>query len=163
MIVGIAVKEGINAWRGNLCCPPQRAGAADTPRRVAKWRSLGSMITVDGSAFDHVELSVSAPLSPSDLTAARASLEPLIGTPAMRRILVVVESVGLPGPKTIWEDLKLARLIRHIRWVALVTDIGWYARLSELSGALLPGLTIKHFEPDRAAAALQWLSARPID
>jgi hypothetical protein len=121
------------------------------------------MITVDSSAFDHVELSVSAPLSPSDLTAARASLDPLIGTPAMRRILVVVESIGLPGPKAIWEDLKLAPLISHIRWVALVTDIGWYARLSELSGALLPGLTIKHFEPDQSATALDWLSTRPID
>jgi hypothetical protein len=30
MIAGIAVKEGINAWRGNLCCPPPGAGAADT-------------------------------------------------------------------------------------------------------------------------------------
>lgn len=121
------------------------------------------MITIDSSAIDHVEISVSAPLSPNDLIEARATLGNLVDTAAIRRVLIVVESIGLPGPRAIWEDLKLAPLIGHIRWVALVTDIGWYARLSELSGTLLPGLTIKHFEPDQAAAAQEWLDAQRID
>lgn len=121
------------------------------------------MITVDASALDHVEMSVAAPLTPADLIDAGASLRLLAGTPTLRRVLVVVESLGLPGPKAIWEDLKLAPLITHIRWTAVVTDIGWYAHLSELSGALLPGLTIKHFLPEEMAAAREWLAAQPID
>jgi len=82
-----------------------------------------------------------------------------VGTPALGRMLVVVESIGLPKPKALWEDLKLAPLITHIRRVALITDIKWYAHLSEISGALWPRLTIKHFEPTEAAAARKWLAA----
>lgn len=118
------------------------------------------MISVDGSAFDHVELSVAAPLEVRDLAEAGDSLRALSGTPALRRVLVVVESIGLPEPRAIWEDLKLTPLIADVRWVALITDIGWYARLSELSGALWPGLTIKHFEPGDAAAARTWLTSQ---
>ena len=117
------------------------------------------MITVDVSPIDHVEMFVAAPLSVSDITDAGTSLRQLVGTPALGRMLVVVESIGLPKPKALWEDLKLAPLITHIRRVALITDIKWYAHLSEISGALWPRLTIKHFEPTEAAAARKWLAA----
>jgi hypothetical protein len=118
------------------------------------------MITVDGSAADHVEISVAAPFTVADLIGAGADLRQLAETPALRRALVVVDSLGLPEPRAMWEDLKLTPLITHFRWVALVTDIEWYAHLSELAGALWPGLTIKHFEPSEAAAALAWLQTR---
>ena len=117
------------------------------------------MITVDDSPIDHVEMYVAAPISVSDITDAGASLRQLVGTPALRRMLVVVESIGLPKPEALWEDLKLAPLITHIRRVALITDIKWYARLSEISGALWPGLTIKHFVPTEAVIAREWLTA----
>lgn len=122
-----------------------------------------SMITVDSSANDHVEISVTVPFTVADLTEAGTSLRQKVGTPALRRVLVVVESIGLPGPKALWEDLKLTPLITHMRWVALVTDREWYARLAGVSGALWPGLTIKHFEPANAGAALAWLAAQPDD
>jgi hypothetical protein len=121
------------------------------------------MITVDSSSIDHVEISVAAPLTAAELTDAGASLRELIGTPALRHVVVFVGSIALPKPKAIWEDLKLAPLITHIRWVALVTDIEWYARLSEITGAVWPGLTIKHFEPADAAAARSWLAAQLED
>jgi hypothetical protein len=77
--------------------------------------------------------------------------------------LVVVDSIGVLGPKALWEDLRLTPLITHMRWVALVTDREWYAHLSEGLGALWPGLTIKHFEPADAGAALTWLAGQPDD
>jgi hypothetical protein len=117
------------------------------------------MITVDDSPTDHVEMFVAAPLGVSDITAAGTALRQLVGRPAIRRMLVVVESIGLPKPEALWEDLKLAPLIIHIRRVALITDIKWYALLSEISGALWPRLTIKHFEPSEAAMAREWLAA----
>ena len=119
------------------------------------------MISVDLTAPDHVEISVAAPLTVADLTEAGTALRRVAGTPALRRVLVVVESIGVPRPRALWEDLKLAPLITHIRWTALVTDIEWYAHLAEISGALWPGLTIKHFEPADAAAARAWLVAQP--
>jgi hypothetical protein len=119
------------------------------------------MITIDSSSISHVEISVAAPFSVAELTDAGASLRQLVGTSALRHVLVFVKSIGLPKPKALWEDLKLTPLITHIRWVALVTDIEWYARLSEITGAVWPGLTIKHFEPADVAAARAWLAAQP--
>lgn len=31
VIAGIAIREGINAWHGDLCCPPPAAATPDTP------------------------------------------------------------------------------------------------------------------------------------
>jgi hypothetical protein len=119
------------------------------------------VITVHSSSTDLVEISVAAPITVADLTEAGDTLRSLAETEALRRVLVVVESIGLPKPKALWEDLKLAPLITHIRWTALVTDIEWYARLSEFTGALWPGLTIKHFLPADLARARAWLAAQP--
>lgn len=121
------------------------------------------MITIDGSAIHHVEMSVAAPLTAADLASAGATLRQLTGTPGLRRVLLVVESIGLPPPDALWEDLKLAPLITSIRWVALVTDIEWYALVSTISGVLIPGLTVKHFEPDEIDAARAWLAAHVAD
>ncbi|HEY5978516.1 MAG TPA: STAS/SEC14 domain-containing protein [Microlunatus sp.] len=121
------------------------------------------MINIDATANDRVEISVAAPLTVADFTAAGETLRPLVVTPAMRRVLLVVESLGLPRPQALWEDLKLAPLITSIRWVALVTDIEWYAHLFEITGALWPGLTVKHFRPAEGTAARAWLAARPDD
>jgi hypothetical protein len=78
-------------------------------------------------------------------------------------MLIVVESIGLPRPDVLWEDVKLTPLISAIRWVALVTNIEWYARLSEFAGAVWPGLTIKHFEPADVVSARAWLATRSDD
>ncbi len=117
------------------------------------------MITVDADATDHVGLTVAAPLTLSDLTTAGTALRALEGSTALRRVLVEVRSIGLPEPRAIWEDVKLIPIIGSIHRVALLTDLHWYARLSELAGAVWPGLTIKHFDPDDRAAALAWLAA----
>ena len=157
------------ARRGSLLpnlCPPvhprvvRRDRTDRLPPPLAVTRAyVDAMITVDGSGLNHVEISVAAPFTVADLREAGAALRQLAETPALHRVLVVVESIGMPKPKALWEDLKLTPLITHMRWVALVTDIEWYAHLSELTGALSPGLTIKHFEPSDADAALAWLTA----
>src|SRR3954447_5599103 len=103
------------------------------------------MITVDSSSADRVEIHVAAPITVADLEAAGTALRALVGQPGLRRVLAWVESFGHLSPQALWEDLKLAPLVTHLRWVALVTGMEWYARLSEVSGALWPGLTIKHF------------------
>jgi hypothetical protein len=121
------------------------------------------MITVDVGDADHVEMVVAAPFTAPDLVSAGDVLRRLRGTPTLRRVLVVVESIRLPKPDAMWEDLKLTPLIADMRWVAVVTDLEWYGRLSELTGALWPGLTIKHFEPADIAAARAWLASRPDD
>ena len=115
------------------------------------------MITIKEQA-DHVEIAVAAPITTQDVVDAGVALRQVTDPPGLWRVLVVVESIGLPNPRALWEDLKLTPLITRIRWVALVTDIEWYAHLSEISGALWPGLTIKHFEPSDVASAQAWLA-----
>jgi stage II sporulation SpoAA-like protein len=121
------------------------------------------MITVDAGRVDHVEMVVAAPFTAPDLADAGAALRRLAGTQKLRRVLVVVQSIRLPKPDAIWEDLKLTPLIGDMRWVAVVTEIEWYGRLAELAGALWPGLTIKHFEPAEVGSAREWLASRPDD
>ena len=116
------------------------------------------MISVDSSADDHVVMRVAAPLTLPDLTTTGTELRRLQGAAKLGRVLVEVDSIGLPAPRALWEDLKLTPLITSIHRVALVTDIEWYARLSELAGKVWPGLTIKHFEPEDLAAARTWLT-----
>lgn len=119
------------------------------------------MISVDSSPPDHIEMTVAAPFTTDDLIHLGTSLRALTHDPRLRRALVVVESITLPMPRAMWEDLKLTPLIRYFRRAALVTGIDWYAHLSELAGDLTPHLSIKHFQPGDLDAAREWLATRP--
>ncbi len=55
---------------------------------------------------------------------------------------------------------QLFRLVRRFERVALVADQQWLRKLSELEGALIPGVDIKGFEPEQEAEAEAWLEAR---
>lgn len=116
------------------------------------------MIDVDLTSADHVRIRVRAPLTVPDITTAGSALKAVEGTPRLRRALVEVESIGLPEPRVLWEDLRLAPLVGSFHRVALVTDLGWYAHLAELASAVSPRLTIKHFEAAEADAATAWLA-----
>jgi SpoIIAA-like len=139
---------------------PQPTGSVASPSPIVRWSSC--------RAPGNAGTAVSTPLGhcsscPGDLSAAGTTLRQPAATPVLQRVLVVVDSIGLADPRGLWEDLKLAPLITRMRWVALVTDIEWYARLSEFTGALWPGLDIKHFEPADAASARTWLADQSDD
>jgi hypothetical protein len=70
---------------------------------------------------------------------------------------MIVHSVGLASPRALWEDLKLAPHLRQVGRTAVLTDLNWYGTLSQISGTLLPGIEIKHFQPGDRTAALSWL------
>jgi len=53
---------------------------------------------------------------------------------------------------------ELLRVVRRFDKAAVVADAAWVRRVSELEGALFPGLTIRGFEPERAADADAWLA-----
>ena len=52
---------------------------------------------------------------------------------------------------------QLFRLVRSIDKAAVLTDQGWIKTVSELEGALIPGLEIKAFDLDEEDAALDYL------
>lgn len=52
---------------------------------------------------------------------------------------------------------QLLGLIRRFERVAVVADQQWLRKLSEIEGALIPGLEIKAFDSTREADAEAWL------
>lgn len=103
-----------------------------------------------------VSMTIAAPLTDLDYQILHEQL-PAVSESAWHRLLLEVDSVGIDEPRVLWDDLRLAPLMRHMHAVAVVTDVTWFARLSEISGALLPGLTITHFSPPERKAAVEWL------
>ncbi len=54
---------------------------------------------------------------------------------------------------------KLFRLMHQFDRAAVLADQEWVQRISEIEGALIPGLTIKAFDLDEEAEAERWLSS----
>ncbi|MBO3276380.1 SpoIIAA family protein [Pseudomonas schmalbachii] len=52
---------------------------------------------------------------------------------------------------------QLYRFVRRFDRMAVVADKQWVRKLSEVEGALIPGLQIKSFERDHEAEAEAWL------
>jgi len=50
-------------------------------------------------------------------------------------------------------------LMRKFKRAAILTDKSWLKKVSELEGALFPGLEIKAFDRDQKAQAEAWLSS----
>jgi hypothetical protein len=54
---------------------------------------------------------------------------------------------------------ELFRFARKFDRMAVIADQRWIRVISELEGALMPGLSIRAFTPDQEQAAEAWLSA----
>ncbi|MCX2780360.1 SpoIIAA family protein [Microbulbifer thermotolerans] len=54
---------------------------------------------------------------------------------------------------------EMLRFIRKFNKAAVLTDQNWIAKISELEGALIPGLHIKAFTRAQRAEAEAWLNA----
>ena len=54
---------------------------------------------------------------------------------------------------------ELFRLIGNFDRAAVLADKAWIKKISELEGALIPGLKIKAFDPDEKAEAEAWLAS----
>jgi hypothetical protein len=96
----------------------------------------------------------------------------------MRRALdeLVSKSEGIENGKMLYDVvdyhlpslgavvIEFSRLPSMLGWMkkfnraAVLTDKAWLKKASEFEGMLFPGLTIKAFDRDRTAEALEWLS-----
>lgn len=52
---------------------------------------------------------------------------------------------------------QLFKVVRRFDRMAVVADKGWVRKVSEVEGAMIPGLTIKAFGSEQAAEAEAWL------
>jgi len=53
---------------------------------------------------------------------------------------------------------ELFKLMHKFAKVAVIANQGWLRMMSQLEGALIPGIEVKAFEPDKEAEAEAWLS-----
>jgi hypothetical protein len=78
------------------------------------------------------------------------------------KMLYVVFDFHLPSLSAI--AIEFSRLPSMFRWIkkferaAVLADKAWIKKISELEGALIPGLEIKAFDRNQRAEAETWLS-----
>jgi hypothetical protein len=83
------------------------------------------------------------------------ALERAAATGEIRFVIVMPEFGGMSGG-AVWQDLKMG--IEHLRkWkrIALVTDIEWMSRMTDLFGWMTPGET-KTFSLAKRDEAIAW-------
>ena len=85
------------------------------------------------------------------------ALERAAQTGEVRFVIVIRDFQGMSGG-AVWQDLKMG--IEHLRaWkrIALVTDIEWMTRLTDLFGWMTPGET-KTFPLAQRDEAVKWVA-----
>ena len=85
------------------------------------------------------------------------ALERAAQTGEVRFVIVIRDFQGMSGG-AVWQDLKMG--IEHLRaWkrIALVTDIEWMTRLTDLFGWMTPGET-RTFPVDQKQEAIEWVA-----
>ena len=79
------------------------------------------------------------------------------------KILYRMEDFDIPTFGAIGVELfrlpELFKLIRKFNRIAVLVDKHWIKKVSEVEGALIPGLEIKAFNLDEEAEAKNWLSS----
>jgi hypothetical protein len=100
-----------------------------------------------------------------DSEAMRAGLELLFRATRGRRdapMLYRIRNLEMPTAGALMVELgqipQLFGLIRTLGKIAVLADRDWLRRAAEIEGGLIPGLTIRAFEPGDEAAARAWLS-----
>jgi hypothetical protein len=85
------------------------------------------------------------------------ALERAASTGEVRFLIVMEDFDGMSGG-ALWQDLKVG--FEHLRaWkrIALVTDIQWMSRMTDLFGWMTPGET-RTFPKAERAAAIAWVA-----
>ena len=117
-------------------------------------------ITLKGP--NRIDIELSGKLDRDDM---KVALEELLSkTKDIRngRMLYRVGDIKLPTISALVVKFsrlpELFRLIRNFDRAAVLADKEWLKTVSEIEGALIPGLEIKGFDPDQEAQAEAWLA-----
>jgi len=121
------------------------------------------MFTVTNSGSNRLDISMSGKL---DADGMKAALDELVSKSQgieKGRLLYDVVDFHLPTMKAI--AIEFSRFPSMLLWIrkfekaAVLADAEWLKKISELEGALIPGLEIKGFNRDQKADAEAWLNS----
>lgn len=120
------------------------------------------MFTVEANGPNRVDIQLSGKL---DAEAMKVALDDLIGKTKDIEHGTMLYEIGdfdIPTLGAIGVELsrlpQLFGLIRRFDRAAVLADQAWIQTISEIEGALFPGLEIKAFDRDQRAEAEAWLA-----
>jgi hypothetical protein len=121
------------------------------------------MLKITKPSANRVDIELSGTL---DAETMRVALDDLIAKSegiAKGRMLYTVTDFSLPTLGALGVELqrlpKLFALLGKFERCAVLSDAAWLRTAAEIEGAVIPGIAIKSFELDEAAAAEAWLAA----
>lgn len=111
-------------------------------------------------ADDVVGLRAQGRVDASDMDRITAVCKDKLARHRKLRVYVEVPSFRGISAEAFFKDLKqgLAEWNRYEK-EAVVTDEAWLARVSEVTGRLVPGLEVRAFPSSEAAAAKAWVAS----
>lgn len=119
------------------------------------------MFRVQPVRQDRIDIEMSGKLDSDDMRAALANLEMKCEHIKHGKMLYHVHDFEMPTAGAVGVELKqipqLFRTLKHFDKAAVVADEKWIRRLSEVEGALFPGLEVRAFETGDAVTAEAWL------
>jgi hypothetical protein len=119
------------------------------------------MFTVTPNGPNRVDIEFSGKLNSDEMKIALDELVYQTKDIKNGRMLYRIDDFALPTLGAIGVELSrlpsLLGLIRNFDRCAVLVDKKWIKTVSEIEGALIPGLDIKGFNRDEEAAAEAWL------
>jgi hypothetical protein len=122
------------------------------------------MLTITNRGDERLDIEFQGSI---DAAQMRAGLDELFTKAAgieHGRMFYRIRDFDMPSMGAIAVELRhmvpLLRLLRRFDRIAVVADAGWVRKMSEIEGALFPGIELKAFDPAYAAEAEAWLAER---
>lgn len=119
------------------------------------------MFQVMRNGNDRIDVEMSGQLDSSEMRAALDELSQKSEGIEHGRLFCRTYGIHLPTLAAMGIEVsrlpKMFTFARRFDRMAVVSDQGWVRKTSEIEGALLPGLSIKAFEPQQVAEAERWL------
>ncbi len=120
------------------------------------------MLKITKPSANRVDIELEGTLDAETMAAALDDLIAKSADVSGGRMLYTVTDFSLPTLGALGVELqrlpKLFALLGKFDRCAVLSDTAWLRTAAEIEGAVIPGIEIKSFEPQEAAAAEAWLA-----
>ncbi len=120
------------------------------------------MLKITKPSANRVDIVLKGTLDAETMAAALDDLIAKSADVSGGRMLYTVTDFSLPTLGALGVELqrlpKLFALLGKFDRCAVLSDTAWLRTAAEIEGAVIPGIEIKSFEPQEAAAAEAWLA-----
>lgn len=119
------------------------------------------MFRIHSPILNRLDIDINGKLDSTDMRLLIDDLDARSKPIAAGRLLMRVQEFDMPTLGAIGVEISriptLLKLIRRFERAAVVSDKDWIRRMSEIEGAIIPGLEVRGFELRELADAETWL------